>query len=188
MTPDVEIEVEGKKMPLKIEMRQLMNVETYEDVLKILQPLVNGYKKWIDEREREIVQTITKPELIEAANTNLDLCRKSLLRMERGLVLLEQPKVLRAFKYANKAILLQQVNGKTPRKAYYTREQAGNTLELVIDQSFEKVMRKMLNLEKQDNSWRAFQIAFFLMSIQSLVEKESIDREIVDLIWFPKRR
>ena len=185
MTPDVEIEVGGKKVPLKIEMRHLMNVETYDDVLKILQPLVNGYLEWIDEREREIVKTIKKPELLEAAKANLALCRESLMRMERGLVLLEQPHVLRAFKYANKAILLQQINGKTPRKAHYTREQSGKTLELVIDQSFEKVMNKMLDLQEQDNSWRAFQIAFFLMSIQSLVEKESIDREIVDLIWFP---
>lgn len=185
MTPDVEVDIDGKKVPLKIKMRHLMNVETYEDVLKILQPLLVGYNAWIHEREKEINQTIKKPELLEAANANLVLCRESLTRMEKGIELLKQPKVLKAFKYANEAILLQQINGKNPRKAHYKRDHLNGVLELVIDQPFEKVMTKMLNLEKQDNSWRAFQIAFFLMSIQSLVEKESIDREIVDLIWFP---
>ena len=43
----------------------------------------------------------------------------------------------------------------------------------------------MSDLDSCDNSWRAFQIAFFLLSIQSLVEKDSLDRETVDLIWFP---
>ncbi len=185
MTPDIEIEVGGQKVPLKIEMRHLMNVEKYDDVINILQPLVHGYRKWIDERDEEVTTTITKTELLDAAKANLTLCRESLIRMEKGLALLQQPHVLKAFKYANKAILLQQINGKIPRKAYYMREQSSSSLDLIIDESFERVMDKMMHLQDQPNSWRAFQIAFFLMSIQSLVEKESFDREIVDLIWFP---
>ncbi|MCA9638924.1 MAG: hypothetical protein KC420_23010, partial [Myxococcales bacterium] len=33
--------------------------------------------------------------------------------------------------------------------------------------------------------WRAFQIAFLLMSIRGIAEPRSSAREIVDLIWFP---
>ena len=36
--------------------------------------------------------------------------------------------------------------------------------------------------------WRAFQLAFALMVIPSLVDPEHADREIVDLLWFPNRR
>jgi hypothetical protein len=33
--------------------------------------------------------------------------------------------------------------------------------------------------------WRAFQIAFLLMLIDGVINEQSTDREIVDLIWFP---
>ena len=33
--------------------------------------------------------------------------------------------------------------------------------------------------------WRAFQIAFLLMSIKGVTDKDSDEREMVDLIWFP---
>ena len=33
--------------------------------------------------------------------------------------------------------------------------------------------------------WRPFQLAFVLMNLQSMADKENPEREIVDLIWFP---
>jgi hypothetical protein len=33
--------------------------------------------------------------------------------------------------------------------------------------------------------WRAFQIAFLLMAVQSSVDGEALDRDMVELIWFP---
>jgi len=43
------------------------------------------------------------------------------------------------------------------------------------------------NLEDKENigSWRAFQMAFLLMSIKGITEGTSSEREIVDLVWFP---
>ena len=34
-------------------------------------------------------------------------------------------------------------------------------------------------------TWRPFQIAFFIMSLESTAERGSPDREVVELIWFP---
>ena len=34
-------------------------------------------------------------------------------------------------------------------------------------------------------AWRLFQIAFLLMSIESITNDSARDRDIVDLIWFP---
>lgn len=183
MTPDVILNMNGKEIALKIEMRELMYVQNYQMLRDILQPLVIGYNKWIQERELETINL--KKELKEAADINLSFCKDSLRRIEKGLELLEDPKVFQAFKLANKAILLQQLNGKTPRKAYYKKSDTNKGMELVIDNTYNDVMNAMQNLAGCNNSWRAFQIAFFLLSIQSLVEKDSLDREIVDLIWFP---
>ncbi|PJK16182.1 helicase [Chryseomicrobium excrementi] len=185
MTPDIEIEINGTKQSLKIEMRDLMNISNHEELLKILYPLVKGYKDWIYQKELETLSEIKRPQLRNVAIANINLCKESLYRMERGLELLKDSKVLKAFKYANKAMLLQQINGKIPRKAHYEYPESNNKLELIIDRPFEEVMENMIEIEKQKNSWRAFQIAFLLMSIQSLVDKESLDREVVDLIWFP---
>jgi hypothetical protein len=47
--------------------------------------------------------------------------------------------------------------------------------------------RKTFGLKdsKENFSWRPFQLAFLLMSVISITEPESEDRELVDLIWFP---
>ncbi|MDN4099957.1 hypothetical protein A9488_23075 [Bacillus cereus] len=181
MTPDVILTNGDTKVKLKIKMQDLMNVKNYNEAVRILQPLVTGYKEWIIRREEEL-QDLHR-ELKKAAETNLELCKVSLTRIEKGLELLAKPKVLEAFKMANQAILLQQINGKTPRKAHYEKLDTG--LELVFEREFAESTKNISDLGSCDNSWRAFQIAFFLLSIQSLVEKDSVDRETVDLIWFP---
>ncbi|MCU4713677.1 DEAD/DEAH box helicase [Bacillus cereus] len=182
MTPDVILtNDDNTQVKLKIKMQDLMNVKNYNEVFQILHPLVTGYKEWIIRREEEI-QDLPR-ELKKAAETNLKLCKESLTRIETGLELLVNPKVLEAFKMANQAILLQQINGKTPRKAHYEKLDTG--LELVFEKTFAESTKNISDLGSCDNSWRAFQIAFFLLSIQSLVEKDSVDRETVDLIWFP---
>lgn len=186
MTPDVTVDVHGEEEALKIEMRALMDVQNYKELLDILQPLIIGYRKWIKDRALETVELKLRTELNEAAVKNLHFCNDSLRRMEKGLELLKDSKVFQAFKLANKAILLQQINGKIPRKAYYAKGNNSKAMQLIIDQPYDDVMKNMQDLSSCGNSWRAFQIAFFLLSIQSLVEKDLIlDRETVDLIWFP---
>ena len=37
----------------------------------------------------------------------------------------------------------------------------------------------------QVGSWRAFQVAFLLMSLDGVRDSQTIAREVVDLIWFP---
>lgn len=185
MTPNVTRIIDGKEVDIKIKMNTLMNVDNHEEVLSILEPLVIGYEEWIEKQEEETLRLNLKKEMKEAADLNLAFCKDSLRRMKKGLCLLKSEKVFEAFKLANKAILLQQINGKTARKAHYVKAETSSLMELKIDQQNINVRSSMQDLNKCDNSWRAFQIAFFLLSIQSLVEKESIDRETVDLIWFP---
>lgn len=181
MTPDVKITVEGKRIPLVIRMQDLAKANTYTEIEKILLPLIEGYREWIIKKEIESEGLPNR--LKKSAIKNLNLCKDSLIRMERGLELLKNEKVFTAFKLANRAILLQQINGKTIRNAKIKKE--NNQAKLDFDIPFNKVMAEMGQLDALENSWRAFQISFFLLSIPSLVEKNSLDRKIMDLIWFP---
>src|SRR5690606_25329528 len=81
MTPDVKITIEGKEIPLIIRMQDLAKANTYNDIEKILLPLIEGYGKWILMREIESDNLPTKLE--ESAIKNLTLCKDSLIRMER---------------------------------------------------------------------------------------------------------
>src|SRR5699024_7080731 len=87
--------------------------------------------------------------------------------------------VLKAFRLANLAILLQQVNGTEKRFGIVENKQ------LLFSRSFEETTFDEIKLKDAKNSWRAFQIAFILLSLESFVDEKSDLREIVDLIWFP---
>lgn len=65
-------------------------------------------EKWTE------IDNVPEP-LKPIATKHLKLCKESLERMIKGLKLLEDPQILEAFRLANTAILLQQVNGKDRR-------------------------------------------------------------------------
>lgn len=177
MSPDVKVILDGKEIELKIKMSDLAGISTLDHPKKILTPLIEGYKNWINKKREEIPSLETA--LQQIAHKHMDLCQKSLDRMIRGLELLDDPQVLKAFQLANKAILLQQLNGTEKRDGYISNG------KIVFDKTINKDKQDDSHLKDRDNKWRAFQIAFFLLSIESFVNETSDDREIVDLIWFP---
>jgi Helicase conserved C-terminal domain len=177
MTPDIETE-NGK---LTIKMSDLAGLSSNTHPKDILYPLIQDYENWINRKETEIT-SLPSP-LQPVAKKHMELCRESLKRMKRGLKLLEDPQILRAFQLANLAILLQQENGKEKRNGYVFMDE--KNIKLEFDKPIEKVLKDEKKLVNASNTWRAFQIAFFLLSIESLADETSMDREIVDLIWFP---
>lgn len=178
MTPNVTVKKGSKEIELEIKMSDLAGLSSDEHPEKILNPLINGYEEWINNKEKEINKKI--PETLRpVANKHLRLCRDSLIRMKKGLELLHEEKNLEAFRLANLAILLQQVNGKEKRFGVVENN------KILFDKSFKEVTNDEINLKNANNSWRAFQIAFILLSIESFVNEKSNSREIVDLIWFP---
>lgn len=177
MTPDVEIFKDNNWENINIRMVDLANITSYKEAEALLSPLIIGYKDWIQNRYAELPSIDER--LQNSAKRNLSLCENSLDRIKRGLGHLKNIKVLEAFVLANQAILLQQENGKKTR----TPKIIG--LELIYDIPIEETVSTIAKLQNSLNSWRAFQISFLLMSIDSIVNDESIEREIVDLIWFP---
>jgi hypothetical protein len=177
MTPNVYVEHEGKKVELEIRMSDLAGISNNDSPDTILRPLISGYNDWIKKKRTEVAD-IPDP-LRPIADKHLNYCEESLIRMESGLELLKNPQILQAFRLANKAILLQQINGKDRRLGRIEENQ------IHFNKAYKESVSDESSLKMKTNTWRAFQIAFILMSIESLVDEKSESREIVDLIWFP---
>jgi Helicase conserved C-terminal domain len=183
MTPNIE--VNGN--PLQLSMRELAALpeEGTGAAWNSLDELATGYEAWINARRNDVVQLA--PVLRPVAQRHLDACTTCLTRIKSGIDLLRQDtRVRKAFRLSNLAMLLQQIGTKqqlrrplvwdaerqrvVPRGPYRTPsdvyEAAGEQRPLI-------------------GSWRAFQIAFLVMSLNGVQDGPSAEREVVDLIWFP---
>ncbi|HWM93832.1 MAG TPA: helicase-related protein [Thermoanaerobaculia bacterium] len=139
----------------------------------LLRNLTIDYEQWIDRRQVE-VQKLGES-FRATARRHLDLCRKALDRMERGVELLErQPLARQAFMLANRAMLMQQYHYQRSRR--------------LLDEPWEELpesYRSRRDGHHVTGYWRSFQLAFILMNLTAFAEEGTETREIVDLIWFP---
>lgn len=181
MTPDIR--VDGKEVSIGMaELAGLPDDPSTGGAWESLEQLVTAYDQWIVERKEAAVKLPAR--LIPVADRHMAACRTSLARMKLGLALLKtNPKALRAFRWANQAMLLQQVSAKqlSHRPLHWNGTRAAPTGE---HQSPFEILRRNEVLEDLGR-WRAFQIAFLLMSIDGVMNSESDDRDVVDLVWFP---
>ena len=92
-----------------------------------------------------------------------------------------------AFQLANRAMYMQRVHLKLQEmasdQAIY-RDRNNDKLCDLLDQ-IEKDYAKADGIIPDRYSWRPFQLAFLLMSIDSVTMDACKDRDLVDLIWFP---
>lgn len=143
-----------------------------------LRELVDSYERWIDAVAGQVEQL---PICFHGvAKKHMESCRESARRMRHGLTLLGTAGVAYdAFALANRAMYMQRVQAGF--------QQGGNEKEYAQDDlRITEWFRDLDYREKaDDHSWRPFQMAFLLMSIAGIVEEESPDRNLVDLIWFP---
>lgn len=176
VTPDV---VDKDGSALDISMAALAGLVTENEGFSELEKLHNAYCDWIDEKKKEI--QFLDPYFRPAAQRNLEVCDSCSERIREGIDFLKQdPQVLRAFRLANYAILLQQLRSfRNPRKADYDEKQ-----RKIIFEELESNLDP-LNPPVGKGKWRAFQIAFILMTIKSVAEGGIPDRDSVELIWFP---
>lgn len=152
-----------------------------KDITVNLLKLNSEYEAWINKQE-EIANAELKDELLETALRHIESCRLCLQRMNDGVnILNSNEKVNRAFRLMNRAMLLQQL--------HYSIE----TRNWIIDKGNITGLKDTVIPDINDNStwkpglgaWRPFQLAFILMNLNAMLDSSHIDREIVDLIWFP---
>ncbi len=164
-----------------------MYSEDYDETIADLELLASSYDKWIQalaEKKKEIADKHN-----ETAEKQISLCENCLLRIRNGIELLKRDKnVLRAFQLANKAMLMQQLHYNLPLTEVVDYDYDDLEFVLKNDITLPDVEDENTWYDKEHKvygKWRPFQIAFILMNLESISNKESPERQIVDLIWFP---
>lgn len=187
MTPDIEDE-HGNSIQLSMRALAGLQDDGTGEAWVTLQRLSQEFGRWIGRQDGEAKQL---PGRYRApAERHLENCRECLGRIEAGIDLLRtNANARRAFRLANLAMMLQQI----------AQKELGHR-ELVRNESPPWVGPKGTHRSPWDiysaadegarlGKWRAFQIAFLLMSLKGVSEGSAEDwlqdREVVDLIWFP---
>lgn len=128
-----------------------------EDVCSALTTFCDKYERWIHDKSKQVKSLDVH--FHEMAQKNIENCLYSLLRMKRAISLLRtNNQVFTAFRYANESMLIQ-------RKQYFIKNHK--------------------QIDEDTIRWYPFQLGFILQEIESIVNKESVDRDKVDLLWFP---
>jgi hypothetical protein len=162
--------------PIRVSMAAL--AEFSDEAVKELEELLALYAQWIADKREEARKLPT--EFQETAHEHLGACEKALARMRRGFEVLQQDELAReAFQLTNQAVLLQQRRSGNKRFLKYNPKTKRN--------EFSEPFTPTASLMSAGSRgyWRAFQIAFLLLSLPSIIDDQGEDRDLVDLIWFP---
>ena len=178
-----------------LSMLELSDRGDWATAKKSLINLQNKYEKWILDI-KEIASTKKELENYKnAASRNVDKCQNSLERIKRGIKYLteanEEDEIVQCFRWMNRAMIWQQQRSKTGVRKWL-RTGSGKNKKLLLQKiNGNSSSHKFPSLEEfhesstRNGRWRPFQLAFILMNIDSIVNPDSKEREIVDLIWFP---
>src|SRR5262249_49508723 len=123
-----------------------------------LSALVTHYRAWITRQQANVPARPKRRQ--ETGNELLSRAVVAANRIEAGIDLLKDEKVLDAFRIASKVM------------AVAARRRFG-------------VMRGKDPASVDPPIWRPFQLAFLLMNLKGIVEPTHEDREVVDLLFFP---
>ena len=113
----------------------------------------------------------------EAHRLIIDKCNDANRRMNAGINLIENnDKVYQAFVFMNQAMYLQ-------RSITAFSKDYGNGIPCSLRDYMTDMPEK--GRKKDHSEWRPFQIAFVLLNLYGIMDGESPERNIVDLLYFP---
>jgi hypothetical protein len=178
---DFELPTEAEVPSKALSMKYLsdMNDSNISEKIGCLNTVIDTYSDWIQDLELRVSALSEKHQ--EAALKNIQNCTCTLERMKNGIRTLESNQnAWKAFTLANRAMFIQ-------REQLKFQEDTSQMNRFPNDNDLAELFDKKVDFfSSQDiHFWRPFQLAFILMSINSVVDDGSKERNIVDLIWFP---
>jgi len=171
---------------VSLDMYKMSDLGDFKETTNELYSMCEMYHKWIQELK-------TKTESLNeyhhrTAERHLKNCLSCYERMVEGLELLKDDvQIRKAFQYMNRAMLLQQLHYNLPLQEW---EEDGHGKIKIIEMfdpmpDINDSNTWFDNEQKVYGKWRPFQLAFILINLKSMSNKECLDRKLVDLIWFP---
>ena len=139
-------------------MEQIGAITDRDDAARMLGPLVRQYREWI-ENQRAGGAGLTGRRR-EVADVLVTRAEQAATRVQAGINLMDDPQVRHAFCIANRAM------AAAARRRQATGE--GKPPDQV-----------------KPPAWRPFQLAYILMNLRGIADPTHIEREIVDLLFFP---
>lgn len=160
--------------PLELSMGFLaegMSSDPGASIISALRNMAVDYQLWIDRTEAALTPDLPQ-KLKDAASKNLVNCRRCHTRMLEGIsVLARDSQTMLAFRLMNRAMLVQQFHSSLDDRS--------------LDSPRVDPPDGYRELPKGKGNWRPFQLAFVLMNIAGMTDKNHDERRLVDLIWFP---
>lgn len=183
MTPDIA-DSSGKPIQLSMRALAMLSDDGQGKAWESLDSLASEYGHWIGRQRLEAAEL--PDDFQPVAARHLDAAESCLNRIKTGVgILRSDNSVRRAFRLANLAMLLQQIATKQIKRRSLCWEKTSRLVR-PEGQHLSPWDISSTGVERPDvGAWRAFQIAFFLMSIEGMADAAAADREMVDLIWFP---
>ena len=168
---DVTLELENSSENSTLNLQFLCNKDLSTASLeKCLTEFVNDYEGWLINQKK----IDTPNEYIAAKERILKRIERSISRMHLGIkTIVNNPKVFESFKLANLSMLMQMIHASDFSKDIKNKDEKPFKQPDYFNSAYNKY------------NWRPFQLAFFLLTVESLVNEESKYRNVTDLIWFP---
>jgi len=163
----------GHRQAVAVSMKEL--ADGTEEGEQQIETVLRLYAEWIAARTSEIDALPAR--LQPAATRHIGLAHDALKRMQSGWALVRSDLLAgQAFRWANQAMLFQQVRSNFPLR----RVERGKNDVLAVEGD-----HPAPSIPVGRGLWRPFQIAFILASLPELIDPALKTRSLVDLIFFP---
>lgn len=169
---------------VSLEMLKMSPYGNFSDTVRELHLMCQKYQEWINGL-RTLCESLA-PEYTITADRHIRNCETCLSRMERGVELLEQNEDVRtAFQYMNLAMLMQQLHYNLPLQRWEDDGEHDIRLADPVNLPIATDESTWYGNKSRYGKWRPFQLAFVLMNLRSMYDRNCSERDVVDLIWFP---
>ena len=125
-----------------------------------LSPLVAHYREWLDDQQQKAAAANLEARHAQTAQDLILSARHTADRIQAGIAALADPQLLDAFRIANRAM------AASARQRELVRHQGDAS-------------------KVQPPTWYPFQLAYILMNLRGIFDPTHLDRETVDLLFFP---